>query len=391
MKKFTFFLAGFFALQLHAQPIQRVEQMIQNLTTRVSNIDTKLTNGFAGMNKNIKQFATEKASPLTNKPAFLSGDFFSPDVLQKLTNAIEMARSAISSEAAAFRTFAGPDGKGNPGTQCFKFKSDIVGLINNIENLKGSLIGANGRNPIGERLEGLVEKLPPAGLFPIYSTMGSMINTLNQRIQVFAQNEKILFPFLKETALGNNAPMRSMQGGTTYQPVMNNENAVYHLNDLRQNSFASSGYAFTASYSLKPETESKPFAIRIDTALETVELGKLCNVNRVNLGNIIWATKEQLIGWDLAADIFSDAESKKAEVGGSVVAEGTVTIEMNPVKKIGTVMKWISETFKLMLDNASGTLDQCDLLRAQKIVADNQQKIVDNQKLLLEQMKEIKK
>lgn len=378
MKKLIFVLAVLFTFQVHAQPIQKVEQLVQSLTGRVGNIDTKVTRGFAGISNSIKELSEKiqasaaNVSPLQNKPAFLSGDFFSPAILEKLNNAVQMVKEKISTEAAAFRSFAGADGKGSPGTQCFKFKSDMKASLGNIESLKGVLLGNNGRNPVGDKLDDLIQKLPPAALFPLYATLGSMITTLNQKTQVLSQNINILLPFMKETALLINDPQNNFTGTRAFTSHPDYKNVSYPLNDFSQAGNSSARYAFSTGKSQFSGLDNQPYNNSIDTTLRTIDLSKLCNVDRTKLGYAITAAREAIFLIKFLAKVLPTAEPLQTSVGASAIAEGTVTIKIDPGDKIGAVLDWLGESLDLLLDNASGNLDKCDFLNAQKIVADNQ-------------------
>ncbi|HEX5001043.1 MAG TPA: hypothetical protein VFW78_00975 [Bacteroidia bacterium] len=369
---------------------QNVKQELTDIRARVDNMVKALNEIKTNTNRMSKLFdnAGGKLDMLT------SGDLLSPEMIENLTQAIENIKEHVAEASAGMKTFSGPDGRCGPGSPCFKFKRDITSTFNEMGELKSTLLMKENDNlRVLDELSELVNKAKGGALYPVYVAINPFLTIINENIKKLSDNTKELMAFSKMDD-GTNKPASpfnrpGMRRGPSSDEVANDIELSQPESAITDNYFSAFNTSKTLSYGVQKKTavfDTLPNYLNIDTTFTTIELNWLCEKDRSALGKTINGTRI-VLNYLLVCSKFLEASTdKEVEGGASVAAEVSVAIKANPEKRFGMLLEAFVTITEQLLDFSSGNVDKCDYLQSQKIIADNQQTILNNQKILFEML-----
>jgi hypothetical protein len=343
-------------------------------------------NGFASSLASIKNNTDALGEMMKNvksKAEIFSPDLFSGEAFERLKDGIKVFKEKMDAEGGGMKKFMGSDLKGGPGTECFKFKKDIQEVFTGIENLRKTLLGTEGNNlSIANKLSELMDQSPGFGLYPVYVTVGPMVSMLSKNLADVSNN--------LQTVMAHAKAVSSQPGG-----LLKVKGIKYYDYDAYQEYISTPSPALSDLYieGLKPTIEFNNSAASIypttennsiDTNITTIQLSDLCSVDRVARGTAINLIRSGLKVLQLCAKLLENDKDKEMEVGASFVGHITTAIKINPCKTIGVIIEGLCDIIDQYVEAAGNNLDKCENLRAQKVIADNQETIMKNQKLIFE-------
>jgi len=387
MKQTTLlFIALLLCSTSFAQP--NVKQELTDIRARVDNMVKTLNEIKANSNKMSKLF--DNTSGRLNM--LTSGDLLSPEMIDNLTQAIENIKEHVAETSAGIKTFSGPDGKCGPGSACFKFKNEITSTFNEMGELKSTLLMQENDNMrVLDELSGMVNKAKGGALYPVYVLINPFLKGINENIKKLSTNTKELMEFskmddgAKKPVSPSNRP--GMRRGPSSDEVANDIELSQSESAITDNYFSAFNTNKTFSFEAQKKTaafDTLPNYLNINTTFTTIELNWLCEKDRSALGKTINGTRIVLNYLLVCSKFLEASPDKEVEGGASVAAEVSVAIKANPEKRFGMLLEAFVTITEQLLDFASGNVDKCDYLQSQKIIADNQQTILNNQKLLFE-------
>ena len=157
---FTATVAEATLLDTVSDAVNRIENKANAINTKTSTISTSVNN--------VKTTVSEVKDNVQNIPSLIQtklGISLDPDIKERLLGGFQDMRTMIDEEKENLLAF----GDGSPGTGCYTFKADILGIIGGLGDMTNALLSVAELSEIARdlsALEQLINTLPCFALLP---------------------------------------------------------------------------------------------------------------------------------------------------------------------------------------------------------------------------------
>jgi len=368
-----------------------VRQELEDLKNRIINMSKSLSE----IQKNGKVLSNI-INPGNDKMGLLSPDFLSPEIIDELKDAMAQMRENAKERRAGMIKFAGPDRNCNPGTPCFKFKKDVISVLDGIQELKSLLmIAENDNSKMLNEIRDLIGNSQPAIIYPVYVTVGPVLQSMSENIKTLTANTRELQQFTGHKVRGSGS-----RGGDSRPGFRRGPNAVDdpYFEDVLDDMNITSNYfsvLYMNPFGYKAGYENSSMSVdsvfSINTTYTPVQIDSSCTRDLDKVGKRINATRVVLNFSIVLSKFLQAAPDLDMEAGGSFFGHVAIGFKINPPRTVGLTIEGIAVIVDQFLGFASDNLDKCEYMLTQKIVSDNQEVILNNQKVLFEMISNMKK